>query len=199
MQQQQPHYDFYSMPNGQSTSSSGLPEPNAPYPNGFMLSHMMDMPQDDSNFSQQGCDMGLPSAVHDQDDGLRSTAAGKRPKLSLASLIGQAILSSPGQKARLSTVYMWISHRYPEYYKLNCGGWQVRWLVEVPAFICSLSPLYPPFIINPAVNLLRREPHFNYRPYHRIISLQYRPRRTSSPYRFIATLFRSSSAEFHPS
>jgi hypothetical protein len=58
-------------------------------------------------------------------EGTRSTAAGKRPKLSLASLIGQAILSAPEQKARLSTIYEWISERYPDYYRMNTGGWQV--------------------------------------------------------------------------
>lgn len=42
----------------------------------------------------------------------------KRPKLSLASLIGQAIMSQPGEKARLSTIYDWISNKYPEYYRL---------------------------------------------------------------------------------
>jgi hypothetical protein len=58
-------------------------------------------------------------------EGYRATAAGKRPKLSLASLIGQAILSSPEQKARLSSIYEWIADRYPEYYQMNQGGWQV--------------------------------------------------------------------------
>ncbi|KAI3629646.1 hypothetical protein MIR68_011081 [Amoeboaphelidium protococcarum] len=48
----------------------------------------------------------------------------KRPKLSLASLIGQAIMSQPGEKARLSTIYDWISNKYPEYYRLQTGGWQ---------------------------------------------------------------------------
>jgi hypothetical protein len=58
-------------------------------------------------------------------EGSRSTAAGKRPKLSLASLIGQAILDTPETIARLSSIYEWISSRYPEYYTINSGGWQV--------------------------------------------------------------------------
>jgi hypothetical protein len=65
------------------------------------------------------------AAGENTEDCLRSTAAGKRPKLSLASLIGQAILSSPNQKARLSNIYEYISNRYPDYYKMNNGGWQV--------------------------------------------------------------------------
>ena len=50
---------------------------------------------------------------------------GRRPKLSLASLIGQAILAQPEQRARLSAIYEYVTKEYPEYYKLNEGGWQV--------------------------------------------------------------------------
>lgn len=64
----------------------------------------------------------------------RKTVAGGRPKLSLASLIGQAILASDGVKARLSTIYEWIAKNYPEYYQLNHGGWQV--LGSLYLFIC---------------------------------------------------------------
>jgi hypothetical protein len=61
-----------------------------------------------------------------EKSGERQTAAGKRPRLSLASLIGQAILSSPEQKSRLQNIYDWIANRFPEYYQLNVGGWQVK-------------------------------------------------------------------------
>ena len=78
----------------------------------------------------------------DRVEGTRSTAAGKRPKLSLASLIGQAILSSPGQKARLGTIYEWISTRYPDYYKMNCGGWQVRLISFLLIVSTPFLPLF---------------------------------------------------------
>ncbi len=65
-----------------------------------------------------------PYTHPDRVEGVRSTAAGKRPKLSLASLIGQAILSTAERKARLGQIYEWVAERYPEYYTLNQGGWQ---------------------------------------------------------------------------
>lgn len=79
----------------------------------------------------QGHFLAAGDQFHQQDDDSdamaeqRATAAGKRPKLSLASLIGQAITAQPEQKARLSSIYEWIATNYPEYYKLNQGGWQV--------------------------------------------------------------------------
>eukprot|EP00158_Paraphelidium_tribonemae_P006285 Partr_v1_DN27761_c0_g1_i2_m66957 putative Forkhead transcription factor len=66
----------------------------------------------------------INTIVDERIEGTRATAAGKRPKLSLASLIGQAILATQYHRARLSTIYEWISERYPDYYRLNCGGWQ---------------------------------------------------------------------------
>jgi hypothetical protein len=63
--------------------------------------------------------------VSSQPEQQRPSGMGKRPKLSLASLIGQAILAHPENKARLSSIYEWIANEYPEYYKLNQGGWQV--------------------------------------------------------------------------
>ncbi len=68
----------------------------------------------------------LQSPFSNRIEGTRATAAGKRPKLSLASLIGQAILAAENNRARLSTIYEWISERYPDYYKMNYGGWQVK-------------------------------------------------------------------------
>jgi hypothetical protein len=75
----------------------------------------------------------LPILAYDQQQSFHisqpKSAANKRLKLSLASLIGQAILNAPGNKARLGTIYEWIALRYPDQYQLNHGGWQVRFVV----------------------------------------------------------------------
>ncbi|KAG5519065.1 hypothetical protein PMAC_002151 [Pneumocystis sp. 'macacae'] len=46
-----------------------------------------------------------------------------KPNLSYASLIAQAILSSPNKKMTLSDIYEWISQTY-KYYKYAQNGWQ---------------------------------------------------------------------------
>ncbi|KAG4303801.1 hypothetical protein PORY_002799 [Pneumocystis oryctolagi] len=46
-----------------------------------------------------------------------------KPNLSYASLIAQAILSSPAKKMTLSDIYEWIAHTY-KYYKYAQNGWQ---------------------------------------------------------------------------
>jgi forkhead transcription factor HCM1 len=48
-----------------------------------------------------------------------------KPTYSYASLIGMAILGSEDGRARLSTIYQWISDNFP-YYQLDQGGWQVE-------------------------------------------------------------------------
>ena len=45
----------------------------------------------------------------------------EKPTVSYASLIGKAISKAPEQRARLSTIYHYISARYP-YYQLDQGG-----------------------------------------------------------------------------
>ncbi|KAG4301469.1 hypothetical protein PCANB_002381 [Pneumocystis canis] len=47
----------------------------------------------------------------------------KKPNLSYASLIAQAILSSPTKKMTLSDIYEWITDTY-KYYKYAQNGWQ---------------------------------------------------------------------------
>ena len=51
------------------------------------------------------------------------STAHMKPKFSLSSLIGQAIMACEGEKAKLSTIYDRISERYP-YYKLENKNWQ---------------------------------------------------------------------------
>lgn len=50
---------------------------------------------------------------------------GSKPPYSYASLIAQAIISSPKQRLALSSIYCWIMEAYP-YYKVQTCGWQVR-------------------------------------------------------------------------
>lgn len=59
----------------------------------------------------------LPSTAEYQD--------GSKPPFSYASLIAQAIISSPKQRLALSNIYCWIMDTYP-YYKLQTCGWQVH-------------------------------------------------------------------------
>lgn len=49
---------------------------------------------------------------------------GSKPPYSYASLIAQAIISSPKQRLALSSIYNWIMQTYP-YYQLQSCGWQV--------------------------------------------------------------------------
>lgn len=46
-----------------------------------------------------------------------------RPDFTYASLISQAILSTPNKMARLNTIYQWIMDNHP-YFKSNQAGWQ---------------------------------------------------------------------------
>lgn len=66
-----------------------------------------------------------------------------KPKLSLASLIGQAILAQPSQMARLSEIYQWISshEEYGKYYKMGKGGWtnSVRHNLTVNRAFCRVT------------------------------------------------------------
>lgn len=50
---------------------------------------------------------------------------GSKPPFSYASLIAQAIISSPKQRLALSNIYCWIMETYP-YYKSQSCGWQVK-------------------------------------------------------------------------
>lgn len=59
----------------------------------------------------------LPSTAEYQD--------GSKPPYSYASLIAQAIISSPKQRLALSNIYCWIMETYP-YYKAQSCGWQVN-------------------------------------------------------------------------
>lgn len=58
----------------------------------------------------------LPSTTEYRD--------GSKPSYSYASLIAQAIISSPKQRLALSNIYCWIMDTYP-YYKTQSSGWQV--------------------------------------------------------------------------
>lgn len=59
----------------------------------------------------------LPSTAEYQD--------GSKPPFSYASLIAQAIISSPKQRLALSNIYSWIMDTYP-FYKAQTCGWQVN-------------------------------------------------------------------------
>lgn len=50
----------------------------------------------------------------------------RRPPHSYASLIAQAILTSPGQRLTLRDIYDWVQRKYPHMYEANEPGWQVR-------------------------------------------------------------------------
>ena len=47
----------------------------------------------------------------------------QKPSYSYASLIGLAIMNSEDQRARLSSIYQWITSNFI-YYKMDHGGWQ---------------------------------------------------------------------------
>lgn len=49
----------------------------------------------------------------------------RRPPHSYASLIAQAILTSPERRLTLRDIYHWIQSRYPSLYEANETGWQV--------------------------------------------------------------------------
>ena len=59
----------------------------------------------------------IPSAKEFQD--------GSKPPFSYASLIAQAIISSPKHKLALNNIYTWVMDTYP-YYRLQSCGWQVN-------------------------------------------------------------------------
>lgn len=50
----------------------------------------------------------------------------RRPPHSYASLIAQAILTSPERRLTLRDIYDWIQSRYPNLYEANETGWQVN-------------------------------------------------------------------------
>ena len=69
-----------------------------------------------------------PRTLESRTFNLPSTAEyrdGSKPSYSYASLIAQAIISSPKQRLALSNIYCWIMDTYP-YYKSQSNGWQVR-------------------------------------------------------------------------
>lgn len=45
--------------------------------------------------------------------------------------IGKAIIGSPDQRARLSSIYVWIAEHFP-YYRVEHGGWQVCAFAQSP-------------------------------------------------------------------
>ncbi|CCJ29579.1 unnamed protein product, partial [Pneumocystis jirovecii] len=63
-----------------------------------------------------------PISFHDKSCNI-STKEHIKPDLSYASLIAQAILSSPTKKMTLSDIYEWITQTY-KYYKYAQNGWQ---------------------------------------------------------------------------
>ena len=67
----------------------------------------------------------LPSPKDYQD--------GTKPPFSYASLIAQAIISSPKQRLALSNIYCWIMETYP-YYKGQSCGWQVKKIQSIKCF-----------------------------------------------------------------
>jgi hypothetical protein len=77
----------------------------------------------------------------------------EKPTYSYATLIGMAILETEEKRARLSTIYSWITNRFP-YYRLDSGGWQVCSLVlvfRIPSpdaiNICTDCHVRIPFVI----------------------------------------------------
>lgn len=73
----------------------------------------------------------LPSTKEFQD--------GSKPPYSYASLIAQAIISSPKHRLALSNIYTWIMDTYP-YYKTQSCGWQVNNAGKL-IFVCIYSSL----------------------------------------------------------
>jgi hypothetical protein len=58
------------------------------------------------------------------DDEQQQGSVHKKPGFSYASLITQAIESSPEKKMTLSAIYSWVTLNYP-YYQIRDVGWQV--------------------------------------------------------------------------
>lgn len=89
----------------------------------FELSTHVDKKEDKSELGTKRasrsdrCNLKLPSTEEYRD--------GSKPPYSYASLIAQAIISSPKQRLALSSIYSWIMETYP-YYKVQSCGWQVK-------------------------------------------------------------------------
>eukprot|EP00158_Paraphelidium_tribonemae_P003999 Partr_v1_DN26517_c1_g1_i1_m3378 putative Forkhead transcription factor len=73
-----------------------------------------------SSCSGSGKDDRRKIAVPPVIEGIGSSA---KPTYSYASLIGLAIMNSEDHRARLSSIYNWISTNF-SYYQLDHGGWQ---------------------------------------------------------------------------
>jgi hypothetical protein len=73
---------------------------------------------------------GVPPATEQQmshveeEDLSLDSAKDIKPPYSYATMIGQAILSSPDQKMTLAAIYHWISSKY-SFYRFAKTGWQV--------------------------------------------------------------------------
>ncbi|RKP08512.1 hypothetical protein THASP1DRAFT_23508 [Thamnocephalis sphaerospora] len=59
-----------------------------------------------------------------RSNGAAVTRRRRRPPFSYASLIAQAILSSPERRLTLREIYQWLMERYPTLYRADDSSWQ---------------------------------------------------------------------------
>jgi hypothetical protein len=128
--------------NGQSYSNGYITTTSQKYSHdGYSTNrvNLLDSGIGSSNVSQRS---GSTSSSSTQEDLIEQHAIEKidtskyqsrqiKPPFSYASLIAQAIQSSPSKRMTLNAIYNWITTQYP-YYKIAQNGWQV----------CSLSYYY---------------------------------------------------------
>lgn len=87
--------------------------------------------QEDGNFdSTNGVKKEAPgSGPAEQFDSSEYSSKDTKPPFSYASLIAQAINSTPSRKLTLNGIYNHITNHYP-YYQMAQNGWQVRTVIE---------------------------------------------------------------------
>jgi hypothetical protein len=117
-----PDYKRHSTPTSPRVPDAGnRPKQSPSYHRGFMLE------------STEDVDYSLDSAKD------------IKPPFSYATLISQAILSSPEEKLTLASIYQWIQEQYA-FYRHSNSGWQVRdWTFFVNMLeINQATELYSP-------------------------------------------------------
>ena len=99
-----------------------------------------------SNGSSDANSSSSSSSSSSSGSGVGQGSESVKPAFSYASLIAQAIISSPQKKMTLSAIYSWVTATYP-YYSLKDLGWQVGssfWpTLTIPFFRFFLFLFFP--------------------------------------------------------
>ncbi|KTW25840.1 hypothetical protein T552_03112 [Pneumocystis carinii B80] len=121
--------DISLLSNGVSTDQSLVTCPNINLKIGLIKTDEPDILSIPSKVLDNEASNAVNSTFHDEsllshtESFNVSMKEHSKPNLSYASLIAQAILSSPSKKMTLSDIYEWITDTY-KYYKYAQNGWQ---------------------------------------------------------------------------